>query len=539
MNYFCMMNRIFGIILLLINFTLLQAATITVTNLNDTGVGSLRDALTSPATVNGDIIRFNPALIAGGSDTLRIYSTINVNKSLVVKGMYNNTDTLYISGQDSTRIFQINPGAANNFQLDSMVLVRGRGGVLRSFSANTLLLSNCIVSHNSTTGQGGSMYVGAIGLLHIQNSIFYKNQSTGQGGAIYLSGNGLIEESTFYDNTANGQGAGIYSSGLVEVDGSTFYRNNSNGAQGGAIYNTYGLTIRRSTICYNLGSAQGGSVYNTFGMEIYNSTIAYNSGGVFCNSGVGSLTLGNCVIGFDTAQQSMHYNATFNSLGYNVISPTQPNINLASSNNTDSLDFDEQYLKLLPLGNYGGPTLTMMPNASSYLVERGNPGDNTMAQNIPIVNIREIGAAEYINVVGNDTISSCDSVLYNGVWYYQDTVITTLFPFGSSSGIDSVHVVNIEVSSSIAITNPTITSCSPVSINGTTYYVDTTIVYTIPSNGTSNCDTIATQSIIVDTVPTTISQNGDTLFAPLGYTYQWLNCTTNSLFSGETSQIRI
>ena len=77
-----------------------------VTNTNDTGAGSLRDAI---ANANeGDTIKFNQSLISGGNDTVILASEISINKPLTLMGAYNNLDTLFISGLNTVNLFNIN-----------------------------------------------------------------------------------------------------------------------------------------------------------------------------------------------------------------------------------------------------------------------------------------------------------------------------------------------------------------------------------------------------------------------------------------------
>ena len=124
-----------------------------VTNTKDSGAGSLR-ALTLYAS-SGDTIRFNPNLIAGGSDTITLKSEILVkNKSLTIIGLYNSTDTLYISGNDSCRIFNFDN--TGKIVLDSLVLINGKvtsvaywdeGGGAIQFTGwmDTLYIKNCVI----------------------------------------------------------------------------------------------------------------------------------------------------------------------------------------------------------------------------------------------------------------------------------------------------------------------------------------------------------------------------------------------------------
>lgn len=111
-----------------------------VSNSNDVGAGSLRDAITHACT--GDTIQFLPSV----SDTIRIFSDIVINQSLVLQG-FSNQD-IVISGQLQTRIF--NMTAASQLTLSRITLYGGKeeseGGAL--LNNGTLILENTTFKNN-------------------------------------------------------------------------------------------------------------------------------------------------------------------------------------------------------------------------------------------------------------------------------------------------------------------------------------------------------------------------------------------------------
>lgn len=108
-----------------------NAGTIYVTNTNDSGPGSLRETIN--AANDNDIIHFPSTLLNGGSLTITLESEIEFSKPLEIIGLYNSTDTLYISGGNTNRHFNITN--AGNVTLESMVLINGKsydsGGSIR------------------------------------------------------------------------------------------------------------------------------------------------------------------------------------------------------------------------------------------------------------------------------------------------------------------------------------------------------------------------------------------------------------------------
>src|SRR4051812_26909420 len=102
-------GMIFGVTSLYIN-----AATITVTNTNDGGPGSLRQAMADAAP--GDIINFNVT----GTITLTSGQLV-VDKSLTIRGA--GAGLLSVSGNNTSRVFFINNGAT--VTLDGMTVRNG------------------------------------------------------------------------------------------------------------------------------------------------------------------------------------------------------------------------------------------------------------------------------------------------------------------------------------------------------------------------------------------------------------------------------
>ena len=114
-----MKNLLFIVFLLTLNYGM--SNTIQVDSLTNSGVGSLRAAIN--ASLDGDTIRFNTLLISNGSDFIYLDSNIYVNKSLVIKGLYTQSDTLFLSGNNLDRIFDVD--SVSSLVLDSLVCIEG------------------------------------------------------------------------------------------------------------------------------------------------------------------------------------------------------------------------------------------------------------------------------------------------------------------------------------------------------------------------------------------------------------------------------
>ena len=114
-------------------------ATITVTNTNDSGPGSLRQALR--IANDGDTINFavtgTIALTSGG---------LPVNKSLTISGP--GKDQLSIDGNQASLVFGIFPDKTAT--ISGLSIRNGQTGIWND--RGTLTVSNCAVSGNSEVG---------------------------------------------------------------------------------------------------------------------------------------------------------------------------------------------------------------------------------------------------------------------------------------------------------------------------------------------------------------------------------------------------
>ena len=151
------------------------AGTVIVSNTNDSGAGSLRMAISSASA--GDTIRFSNSLISGGSNVINLSSTISCNKSIVVKGLYNFSDTLFISAPITDEVFNLNLSSlANRTALfDSVCLVNSGGGII--FTGDTLSIENSLFKgHRKSVINANSMSpITRFLEVKIKHSIFKEN----------------------------------------------------------------------------------------------------------------------------------------------------------------------------------------------------------------------------------------------------------------------------------------------------------------------------------------------------------------------------
>jgi len=197
------------------------------------------------------------------------------------------------------------------------------------------------------------------------NSTFSSNSAgNGNGGAIDNSGTLTIVDSTFASNNAGSGGAITNDTGgNLTIDSSTFVSNTTNGT-GGAICNTgstAGLTITNSTFSSN-SAAAGGAIYNQNTLAVRNSTFNGNSNSLDNSNGI-VFQIGNSII-------DQLASGTFSSLGYNLVSSA-----IGATFNPAATDQVGVSPALDALGNYGGPTQTMMPSLTSPAIAAVPPAN--------------------------------------------------------------------------------------------------------------------------------------------------------------------
>ncbi len=223
-----------------------------VTTVNDSGSGSLRQAITGANNTPGaDIIEFNlPAnstITLNGSQLPVITDTLTMDGSTAV--------SLTINGNNQSRILEIDNGTA--VTITSLSLINGEvsspsstcplycgGGILVNNGANLVL--NDVVFNNNSASNGGGIYIDH-GTGTIVNSSFNENSANNDGGGIFSSYNSLtLTNTTFISNTAN-RGGAIHSFGVTRISGNRF-ENNIATYSGGGINNYNTLVIEDSSL---------------------------------------------------------------------------------------------------------------------------------------------------------------------------------------------------------------------------------------------------------------------------------------------------
>src|SRR6266498_1181347 len=271
-----------------------HAASFIVTNTNDSGPGSLRDAIDQAnAAAGADTITFNTAGVFATTQSITLASTLpNITDParLTIDG---SGADVTISGNNAVRVMDVQIGAALSLQnltiangYDDFFSSGGSGGGIRN--RGTLNITNSTFSGNSAS-YGGGIYNG-YGTLNITNSTFSGN-SADSGGGIYIAyGTVTVMDSTFDgDNAGYGGGGGINNEDTLTVNDSTFSDNSAtNGALpsgGGGIRNSGILTVMNSSFSGNTVIGEelndkdglGGGIWNDGTLNVTGSTFDGNT----------------------------------------------------------------------------------------------------------------------------------------------------------------------------------------------------------------------------------------------------------------------
>src|SRR5437016_3266043 len=208
-----------------------HANVITVTNTNDSGPGSLRQALADAN--DGDTITFAVTGIIGLTS-----GELVINKNITISGPGANLLAVSRAGNAAPfRIFHVMLGHTviiEGLAIRNGSVLNGFGGGILNFES-TLTVNSCALAGNSALGQpglGGGIFSngsggGGAASLTITNSVFSGNAAT-TGGAVGNDGASGMASLTISNSTLSGNSAkGIFSDGTasITITNSTFSEN--------------------------------------------------------------------------------------------------------------------------------------------------------------------------------------------------------------------------------------------------------------------------------------------------------------------------
>ena len=316
------------------------ATNLSVLNTNDSGPGSLRQAITD--IYPGGTITFDPGLagrtIYLTSGELLLAQNLNINGP--------GANLLTVSGNQLSRVFDIPPGV--------IVAISG-------LSVADGLAGGSVPNPNL----GGGIY--NAGALTLMNCAVYGNSAP---------------------NSGLGWGGGIYSTNILNLTGCTVGPTNEAGEVGGGIYVHFGsqLQMLNCTVASNSSPFQVGGIAANTGatVSLTNCTITGNSDAAY-GGGYGgqppqlknTIIAGNSDSGSAVIDDLQTFNGAVLSLGHNLIGITNSTTGWLTSDLTGSTS-SPLNARLGPLANNGGPTLTcaLLTGSNSPAI---NAGDNSDA----------------------------------------------------------------------------------------------------------------------------------------------------------------
>jgi fibronectin-binding autotransporter adhesin len=359
-----------------------------VTNANDSGDGSLRQAILNANLLPGaDIVNFDPTFFATQRTIVLTSGEIAISDAVTINGPGSSLAT--INGNTASRMFNTQSapsGAAIN--ISGLLFLGGKAdnGAVIFGGDQSITLNSCALTANAASSTGGAVtLVGAT--FTATDSIFSFNTSD-SNGAINIVGataKTILRRCTVSGNTStNGHGGGAYLQHYALIEACTFFNNKANNGRGGALAGSMdsgeSITIRNSTISGNSANKAGGGIClngaNGF-LRLQNSTITGNTAAVdggaiaLYNGGTAAAVIDSSILFGDSSPFGPEI------AGFNTV--TANNCLVASTQGTFTFTgdtFTNAHIGVNPLlgslVNNGGPTLTHALLLGSPAVNQGS-----------------------------------------------------------------------------------------------------------------------------------------------------------------------
>ena len=353
----------------------------TVTNLNNAGSGSLRDAIFFAP--NGGTVDFAGNL--SGTITLTT-GNLPIGKNLTINGP--GAGRITINGNAQFQTFNIPTGVT--VSISGLTITGGVSGIINGtanslgggiFNLGNLTLTNMVITNNVALSTIGSQGLGGgifnAGNLTMTNCLVFNNQAQASG-------------------LAGGQGGGIYSTRSMTLTNVTIVNNSAGQGAGVAVItvppDTASATITNCTIANNSSgnNGQGGGLLIGFiaVANLRNVLIAGNSGGAAPDLSGNVSSAVNNLIGNGSGATGVVNGQNGNLVGTGG-SPIDP--------------------KLGALRDNGGPIMTVALLAGSPAIDTGTntsiPGFDQRGFNRPVNGSADIGAYEYQQPATTTTLS--------------------------------------------------------------------------------------------------------------------------------------
>jgi hypothetical protein len=297
----------------------------TVTNLNDGGAGSLRQALTAAnAAPNPDIIQFAAGLTGAinltspGSDDTNVGGDLDILYPVSIQGPGANLLTVRQAVADE-RVFDVRPPAGETVFISRLTITGGNGhgdgGGARLSAAASLILSAVDITGNSLatdtgTGGGGIAIEFPGSSLTLIDSTIANNSALFGGGIEFTTGSATITNSTISGNTAVGSapGGGVrVGGGSVVIRNSTIAGNTATTGGGVGIFAGQTVTLSSTIVAGNNGGA-GGDVDGRLQDASDNNLIGNNTGLLGMSNGVNGNLVGTAANPIDPRLGPLQFN---------------------------------------------------------------------------------------------------------------------------------------------------------------------------------------------------------------------------------------